>query len=779
MTWKRLSIILFTLVSIAGAEINVDQIKKAIRENNAGWRATENRFTRMSAAERSLLTGAVPIDPLDVHPDQIITFTSIEQTLPDSFDWRDNSGNWVTSVKDQGQCGSCWAFSALGQVEAWWKIQNGDVLLDIDLSEQALLACSRAGNCEEGGSVWRSLEYITREGIPLERDLPYQARSNVPCSDVKPDWQERAVTIPGWGYVTWGESNVENIKNAVSRHPLSVSFEVFADFYSYAGGVYEHVFGESSGWHAVVIVGWNDREQSWIVKNSWGESWGDKGYFRIKWNNSNMGRFSPFIWDQIIMTSVYPLETDISFDLIYGDEDSKLFTLKNFFENSAEYYVNEMYEDEIDWLDLSNNAGILEAGTSVDVAVKAYTRDLNPGTYSRTLGIFTNDGSQAQSKVLVHLNLTRPEIDSRMKRIILPVGGASLFSRAQIGCEIDNYGADTIPGLDVICDMEQNGELFYSDTISVENLASLSGKTMFFRPFMPKAPGEWTITTRIVNVENDYNAFNDSLTTSLMISNLVDGFETMTSKWHMQGGWGITNQLNGHEGSSAAHVYSGAYPYPGDMNGLMTYVPGFDVGGLDSLFVTFWTRYVTADDNDYCQVEVSVDSLIWEEVDRFNGVNPIWNRHVLDLSTFARDNQGKVWLRFRFISDAEGGSIGVLIDDVEVFTTAPEGYLQTTIDDTNSNTSLDYRLSQNYPNPFNPTTTIEYSLSSPAEVLVSIYNMQGRLVERLVDQSQQPGTYTAIWDAADRSSGVYVYTLETLDEQGIRFVDRKKMILIR
>lgn len=116
--------------------------------------------------------------------------------LPDSFDWRDyNGSDWVTPVKDQASCGSCWAFCTIGSIDAMKNIQGDNPDLDLDLSEQYLVSdCSDAGNCAEGGWPFLAFEFIRDSGIPDETCMPYTATDG-PCSDRCSDWQSRLVHV--------------------------------------------------------------------------------------------------------------------------------------------------------------------------------------------------------------------------------------------------------------------------------------------------------------------------------------------------------------------------------------------------------------------------------------------------------------------------------------------------------------------------------------------------------------------------------------------------------
>ena len=259
-------IILFSSQNNAIASDEIEQIKQAINNKGAKWTAGENWVTQLSPEQRRQLCGAI-LEPADLSVAELLSIPLVD-SLPSQLDWRNNNGNWVTPPKNQGrQCGSCWDFSAVAQVESWWKIYNHDVDSMIDLSEQFILSCGDAGSCD-GGRTELALDFVRRFGVPTESCFTYQADDEIPCSLACDYWQEEAVKIPGWGWITLDEDIIENIKNAVYRHPVSAGYTVYEDFYSYSGGVYEHVWGNAEGGHAILIVGWNDDEQSWICKNS-------------------------------------------------------------------------------------------------------------------------------------------------------------------------------------------------------------------------------------------------------------------------------------------------------------------------------------------------------------------------------------------------------------------------------------------------------------------------------------------------------------------------------
>ncbi len=214
----------------------------------------------------------------------------LEGTVPPTWDWRNETydnitGDWTTPIKDQYQdkCGSCWAFGSLAGLESAIKIWNDDFETDVDLSEQYMLSCSK-GSCE--GWYWfNTLDWIKNNGAIPESCFPYEADDTIPCDAKCPNWREMLIGINEYRRVS---SDVLSIQNALIQYgPLPATMEVYGDFYpNYTGGVYRHTYGDLIWGHCVTIVGydntWGEEDEGyWIVKNSWGTEWGEKGWFRI------------------------------------------------------------------------------------------------------------------------------------------------------------------------------------------------------------------------------------------------------------------------------------------------------------------------------------------------------------------------------------------------------------------------------------------------------------------------------------------------------------------
>jgi C1A family cysteine protease len=191
--------------------------------------------------------------------------------IPNKFDWRDTDGsnqndineNWMTPVQNQGNCGSCWAFSAVGTYEANYKIHSKDPTLEIDLSEQQLTSnsggcCAFCGDCGGGLSSW-AFKYIKEKGIVTESCFPYTA-STSECN-LCTDNNAKRYTLTNYERVP---GDFQSIKRAlICKGVLSV--------------------GSNNWGHAIVLVGYDDEAQTWIIKNSWSKWWGSGGYGKINY----------------------------------------------------------------------------------------------------------------------------------------------------------------------------------------------------------------------------------------------------------------------------------------------------------------------------------------------------------------------------------------------------------------------------------------------------------------------------------------------------------------
>ncbi len=286
--WGFIFSFLFVFSSFSFASPDeLDDVHKAIKAKGKKWFAGETSVSKMPHKDRIARLGVI-IDPFrDEEKAAAVappgTYTQ-ETSAPASFDWRNYNGyNYVTPIRDQGNCGSCWAFATSAALESQILIGDNAPGIDLNLAEQILLSCSSAGSCG-GGYISSASNFIRDTGLPLETCYRYTA-ANGSCPSACLNWQNLTHQIVNWHYVATTSPTVDVIKSALNQFgPLVTTFQVYSDFYYYVGGVYSHTSGTYQGGHAVLIVGYDDIGQYFTVKNSWGTGWGEAGFFKIAYS---------------------------------------------------------------------------------------------------------------------------------------------------------------------------------------------------------------------------------------------------------------------------------------------------------------------------------------------------------------------------------------------------------------------------------------------------------------------------------------------------------------
>jgi len=239
-----------------------------------------NQFTDLTPQEfKQQYVGGLKLEVL-VGSYGCKTFSSNAESAPLSIDWRTKGA--VTSVKDQGQCGSCWTFSSTGAAEGAWAIAKGQL---VDLSEQQLVDCatgiSYGSHGCSGGQMEGADKYLIEHGQCSLNSYPYTAKDGTcqkcstvakftSCSDVKPNDQI-------------------SLKGAVAQQPISIAIEADTRYFqSYTSGVLDSASCGTTLDHGVLIVGYGEEngKKYWLVKNSWGTTWGENGYIKIARSDS-------------------------------------------------------------------------------------------------------------------------------------------------------------------------------------------------------------------------------------------------------------------------------------------------------------------------------------------------------------------------------------------------------------------------------------------------------------------------------------------------------------
>jgi C1A family cysteine protease/predicted secreted protein len=337
--------------------------------------------------------------------------------LPSAYNWCDQGG--CTPVKNQGSCGSCWAFGTVGPLESNIKIQDG---LEKDLSEQYLVSCNTDGWSCNGG--WWAHDYHLDKapsgepdaGAVYEADFPYVARDDS-CNPPHTHHEK----IDSWAYVgdSWSVPSVAAIKQAIYDYgPVSAAVCVGSAFQSYSGGIFQtNECGTVN--HAVVLVGWDDSQGIWYLRNSWGAGWGENGYMRIKYGTSNVGYSANYI--------VYSGSSGGSSQDAYEPDDT-FNEASTITVNGAAQHHTFHEDDDVDWAKFSVTAGDVytittsNLGANNDTVLQLYDTD-------GTTELASNDNCPGSGLASCINNWTAPDSDTyfiKVHRYLNSLGGGSV-----------------------------------------------------------------------------------------------------------------------------------------------------------------------------------------------------------------------------------------------------------------------------------------------------------------------------------------------------------------
>ncbi|GFO42825.1 dipeptidyl peptidase 1 [Plakobranchus ocellatus] len=287
--------------------VEPEDMVASINKKQSSWRAKHyNQFDnysqedliRMAGGRKSQIFNRPKPIPLTAE------HKLIRQSLPDSYDWRNVSGvNYVSPVRNQENCGSCYAFASMAMAEARVKIQTNNTQSPV-FSTQDVVECSYySQGCEGGFPYLVAGKYAEDYGLVLEKCNPYKGMDGTCHTD--PGCERHYFTNYAYIGGYYGGCNEVLMQQAIYlRGPIAVSFEVYHDFLLYHSGVYHHT-AQRQGLdrfnpfvitnHVVLVVGWGQLSvdqggtKYWIVKNSWGTNWGLNGYFWIQRGNDECG----------------------------------------------------------------------------------------------------------------------------------------------------------------------------------------------------------------------------------------------------------------------------------------------------------------------------------------------------------------------------------------------------------------------------------------------------------------------------------------------------------
>jgi cathepsin L len=257
-------------------EENMNFIEAENAKGNS-WTLGETRFTDLSNEEYKTFYVSGYKAPTQMLGE--LPYLGEHETTQSSgsVDWTTKGA--VTKVKDQGQCGSCWSFSTTGGLEGAWEIATGSLT---SMSEQQFVDCDTSSAGCNGGNMNTAFAWAEKQAVATEQSYPYTAKDG----SCKTSGLSTAIPKGGvTGYKSVGslffKATVASLESAIDLNPVSIAIEADQSSFQHdTGGVLSSGCGTNLD-HGVLAVGYNTAEGYWLVKNSWGASWGDAGYIKL------------------------------------------------------------------------------------------------------------------------------------------------------------------------------------------------------------------------------------------------------------------------------------------------------------------------------------------------------------------------------------------------------------------------------------------------------------------------------------------------------------------
>jgi C1A family cysteine protease len=283
-TILTLSLLGTSLTASAASIMDIQALQKQLSAKKADWSAHDSWVNQLSKEDVKRMLGF----PGKVRYGKEITLRPNVSAIAgnDAIDWRNKDGqNWVTPILNQGNCGSCVAYSTIGTLETQMNISRNAPFLNMRYSADMLFACG-GGGCESGWMPDSAASFLQNTGVVDEACMPstmsatgQDASCDMKCSDSS----DRSQHISSYNT----PAGLQSVKDALKHGPLVTTIDVYADFIAYGSGVYKHTTGSYMGGHAISIVGFDDSKHAWIIRNSWGPDWGDHGFAYVSYDDES------------------------------------------------------------------------------------------------------------------------------------------------------------------------------------------------------------------------------------------------------------------------------------------------------------------------------------------------------------------------------------------------------------------------------------------------------------------------------------------------------------
>lgn len=270
------------------------QIVHAIRSKDTTWEAHEPETNPLRNYSIEKLKGMLGLILNHEEMDSTVyREPMVVEDKPSEFDWRKQHPSCVHDIRDQEQCGSCWAFAGSETLSDRFCIAS-EGKIDVVLSPQDMVSCDAWDLGCNGGILPWAWSYLEKTGVVTDECMPYTSGNGKvgSCPKKCQDDSEKKKYKCVKGSVVKA-SGIEAIQSEVlANGPVETGFTVYEDFFNYKSGVYHHVSGGVAGGHAIKVIGYGVESNTpyWLCANSWGGSWGMSGFFKIKQGDSGINQ---------------------------------------------------------------------------------------------------------------------------------------------------------------------------------------------------------------------------------------------------------------------------------------------------------------------------------------------------------------------------------------------------------------------------------------------------------------------------------------------------------
>ena len=437
-------------------------------------------------------------------------------------------------------------------------------------------------------------------------------------------------------------------------------------------------------------------------------------------------------------------------DVLYSNTGEADFKLKN---------MGSSWQSEgmTSWITFENESLTVQANGSVELPFSINTVDLTLGGYQSELRLISDTGIPI-GNLDCELFVAPPTFDLGLRNYSITGGHYRVASQDTLSIILDNYGSEDAWEFLVRGTLSHGDELVWSDSIAVAALESGQYRELLFDPYFVDIEGELDLHIEIIDFEEDLNDFNNEISETLDIETIVDRFWYYYTPYWNYGEWDFST-MSGYQDGQSMHCNQGVTPYEPNMDNALTFIPGVDIGLLETFAIKYRALYQLEDGADFGTFEISTDQENWTILNSHTGTAISWGRHEIDLTEYCGGEDEKLWFRFHFTSDGQNEMLGFFVDHVEFLVpgvvSVDEGLAIPT----------EFMVAQNFPNPFNPTTTIRFALPELSTMRFQIFDVTGRLIKSQEIANVPAGWNEVAWNGLNNAgeltpAGVYVARLE-------------------